>query len=214
MVKTIKLNASTRNGEKLSDIKKEGFVPAVLYGPEAKNVNLKVKRQEIEKMFTHHEAGNLLDLTLDNGETIRAIIKDEQRDQLRNTLIHLDFYRVNMKKKIDVEIPLHFINESKAVKELGGTLIKNFEMIEVKCLPNDLVERIDVDLSLLNTMDDVIKISNLKLPESYEMMHHTGEDVIAHVIESKIEEEPVVEQAAEQPAGTEQKGEEGKEENK
>lgn len=216
MVKTIKLEALVRENEKLADVRQDGFIPAVLYGPEAENVNLKVKKKEIEKMFSHHNAGSLLDLSIGGGEPIRAIIKDEQRDRLKNNIIHLDFYRVNMKNKIEVEIPLHFINESKAVKELGGVLSKNVEILEVKCLPNDLVDKIDVDLSLLNTMDDSIKVSDLKLPESFELLNHGIQDVVAHVIELKVEEEPVVEQEPVEPeaGAAQEKPQEEKKSNK
>lgn len=214
MVKTIKLNAVKRTEEKPSEIREAGFVPAVLYGPGAENINLKVKKHDIESMFTHHSAGNLLDIAIEGGETVRAIIKDAQRDPIRNTLIHLDFYKVDMSKKIEVEIPLHFANEAKAVKELGGVLIKNIEVLHAKCLPTELVDKLDVDLSMLKTMEDVIKISDLKLPASYEL-EKDPEEVIAHVIEPKVQvEEPVAQPVVEAEAAKTDKGEPAKEEAK
>jgi large subunit ribosomal protein L25 len=197
MVKTIKLNANLREekGKAGRKVRHTGFVPAVLYGPGEKNVNLKIKEQEINKIFAHHDTSGLIDLSIDGAAPIATIIKDEQRQGLSDKLLHLDFYKVNMKNKIDVEIPLHFINEAKAVKELGGTLIKNFETLEVKCLPGDLLDKIDVDLSVLNTFDDTIKISDLHLSADFEITKHL-EDVVAHVMEPKLQVEEEVTVAA------------------
>jgi len=192
MVKKNKLQAFSRE-EKQKESKKlrrSGFVPAVLYGSGSKNINLKVKRQDIEKMYAHNDVSGLIDLSIDGAEPVKTIIKDEQRDSLKDKLVHLDFYKVNMKNKIDVEVQLHFINESKAVRELGGVLIKNLETLEVKCLPSEMLEKIDIDLSALVTLDDHIRVGDLKLPEGIEVANH-AEDVIAHVIEPKVVEEEV-----------------------
>ncbi|MCX6796331.1 MAG: 50S ribosomal protein L25 [Candidatus Falkowbacteria bacterium] len=193
MVKTIKLNAISRDIKKESanQNRREGYIPAVLYGSGQKNLNLKVKDQEINKFLDHHDTSSLIDLSIDGATPIITIIKDKQHEVLKNKLIHLDFYRLNMKNKIEVEIPLHFINEPKIIKEVGGTLIKNFETLEVKCLPSDLLEKIEVDLFLLNTYEDIIKISDLHLPPSFEITKHP-EDVVAHVIEPKVEVEEEV----------------------
>jgi large subunit ribosomal protein L25 len=198
MVKTIKLDAIAReeSQRQSKELLRSGFVPAVLYGAKTDNVNIKIKKHDIDKIFAHHDTSGLIDLSIDGGAVIKTIIKDEQRDVLKNGLIHLDFYKVDMKHKLDIEVPLHFINESKAVKELGGTLIKNMETIEVKCLPTELLEKIDIDLSLLNTFDDTIKVGDLKLPEDFELITH-AEETIVHVMEPKAAEaEPVIEQAA------------------
>lgn len=201
MVKTIKLEALKREEtqKQSKDLLRGGYVPAVLYGAKTENVNIKVKQHDINKIFSDHDTSGLIDLSVDGGAVIKTIIKDEQRDPLKNNLVHLDFYKVDMKHKLDIEVPLHFINESKAVKELGGTLIKGMETIEVKCLPTELLEKIDIDLSLLNTFDDTIKVSDLKLPGDFELITHADE-VIAHVMEPKAEEPEAATEAA-TPAG-------------
>jgi len=120
---------------------------------------------------------------------------------MKNFLTHADFYQVNMKEKITTEIPLHFIGEAKAIKELGGTLIKDMDSLEVECLPSDLVDHIDVDISVLNTYDDAIRVSDLQLPKGITMVHHTNE-MIAAVKEPKVEvEEPVAATEAAPAAG-------------
>jgi large subunit ribosomal protein L25 len=116
-----------------------------------------------------------------------------------------------------VEIPLHFIGESKAEKELGGTLNKSAEAVKVKCLPGELVESIEVDISNLNTYEDMIHFGDLKLAKSMELLNNP-EDVVAHVmelVEEKIEEPVVAEVKPEEvPAAGEKVENEGKKDNK
>jgi large subunit ribosomal protein L25 len=191
----IKLTAQLREkNEKLSS----DFMPAVLYGKGLDNKNLKVKKVDFEKSFRTAGESNLIDLDFGSGP-VKVLVKDVQHDVMKNFLTHADFYQVNMKEKITTEIPLHFIGEAKAIKELGGTLIKDMDSLEVECLPSDLVDHIDVDISVLNTYDDAIRVSDLKLPKGIALVHHTNE-MIAAVKEPKVEEEPVAAEAAAAPA--------------
>jgi large subunit ribosomal protein L25 len=196
MVKTIKLDVLKREEKQRQskELLRSGFIPAVIYGTKTENINIKVKKHDIDKIFAHHDTSGLIDLSIDGGAAIKTIIKDEQRDVLNHGLIHLDFYKVDMKHKLDIEVPLHFINESKAVKELGGTLIKNMETIKVRCLPTELLEKIDIDISQLATFTDAVRVGDLKLPEDFELITHP-EEVIVHVMEPKEEEPEVVAEA-------------------
>ncbi len=166
------------------------FIPAVLYGKGVENQNLKIKKSDFEKVFVKSGESNLIELATPTG-AVKVLVKDFTRDALKNFFTHIDFYQVNMKEKITTEIPLHFIGESKAIKELGGALIKDMNAIEVECLPGDLVDHIDVDISVLNTYDDAIRVNDLKLPQGLALVHHTNE-VVAAVMEPKVEAEPVV----------------------
>jgi large subunit ribosomal protein L25 len=171
------------------------FIPAVLYGKGIKNQNLKLKKVDFEKVFSSAGESNLINLDFGSGP-VKVLVKDLQRDVLKYTFTHVDFYQVNMKEKITTEIPLHFIGESKAIKELGGMLMKGINELEVECLPTDLVDHIDIDISVLNVFDDAITIGDLVLPKGLELVHNNAEDVIAMVVEPKAqveEEKPVVE---------------------
>jgi len=206
----IKLSAKTRSkGEKIVI----DYIPAVVYGKGIETQSLNVKRSEFEKMFKVAGESNLINLEHE-GQTVKVLIKDIQRNVVKNFVTHIDFYQVNMKEKIKAEIPLHFSGESKAIKELGGTLIKDMDTVEVECLPGDLIDHIDVDISVLNTFDDAIRLNDIKLPQGVELASQTNE-MIAAVREPKVEveETPVV--AAEESASTEEKkGEDSKEEDK
>jgi large subunit ribosomal protein L25 len=218
----LKLEVQKRDKEEnVKNLISSGFVPAVIYGPKVKeNKLVKAKANDLKKIVLAAGESTLVDLMIGGKLEGKVLIKEEQRSPIKDELIHVDFYEVDMTKEIHAEIPLHFIGESKAVKELAGVLIRSINEIEVKCLPTDLVNHIDVDVSSLNTFDDVIKIHDIKLPSGIKLVHET-DDVVATVAEPKAEEvfETVVsesEQVAAVEASKEKpaEGEEAKEEGK
>jgi large subunit ribosomal protein L25 len=203
MVKKITLSAESRtetNGQ-AKDIIKLGFIPAVLYGQGIENRNLKIKTGNFLHVIAEAGESHLIDLVIDGKDNTRVLIKDLQKDPLKNKVIHADLYQVNMKKAVEVEIPLHFIGESKAVKELGGTLVKNIDFLNVKCLPSDLVDNIEIDLSVLATYNDSIMVKDLKLSAGFEILNH-ADDMIVHVMEPSAEEVVETVPAAAAPAET------------
>ena len=188
----IKLTAESREKNERLGV---DLIPGVLYGKGVENKSLKIKKVDFEKAFAVAGESNLISLDSGSG-AVKVLVKDIQRDVLKHTFTHVDFYQVNMKEKITAEIPLHFIGESKAIKELGGVLIKDMDHLEVECLPGDLVDHIDVDISVLKTFDDAIRINDIALPKDVATVSHTNE-MIAAVREPKVEAEPTPVVAAE-----------------
>jgi large subunit ribosomal protein L25 len=179
---------------------------AVLYGNGIEAQSLKLKAAEFVKVFAAAGESNLIKLDTGAG-AVNVLVKSIQKNPLKNFINHVDFYQVNMKEKVNTEIPLHFIGESKVVKEMGGMLNKEINAIEVECLPSDLVDHIDVDVSVINTFDDVIKISDLNIPKGLEISAD-AETIVAMVMRPKVEEEAPVEAAPEAaPAATPAEGE-------
>jgi len=190
MTTKVQLNAQSRsesNG-KAKKIRTTGFIPAVIYGFGKANKNIKVKKHDFEKVFAIAGEFNLVDLSIDEAKSEKVIIKDVQRNGITDNIIHIDFYQVDMTKKITTEIPLNFIGESKAIKDLGGTLVKNMDTVEVECLPGDLVSHIDVNISKLEFFDQFIRLHDLVLPNGIALAQKTNEAVVG-VVETKIEEE-------------------------
>jgi large subunit ribosomal protein L25 len=196
MTKKIELKSKTRTKEDINivDMRNAGFVPGVIYGSGTKNVSLKLNRTELEKVFKSAGESTLVDLQVDDNASTKVIIKDVQIDAIKDRIIHVDFYQVDMKKTIEVEIPFVFIGEAKAEKEQGALILKNMESVLVKCLPGDLVEHFEIDLTKLEKIGDSIQISSLELPESYELLSDEN-NAIVNATEHKIEveEEPVEE---------------------
>ena len=189
MDKKIVLESSSRTKEdgKINKIRKDGFLPAVLYGQGEKAMDIKVKLREFEKAFEKAGETTLIDLMLDKDAALKIIIKDVQRNAVHGNIIHADLYKVNMNELLEVEVPLHFFGESKAERELGGTLSKKLEFVLVSCLPIDLIDHIDVDISVLNTFEDSIKISDLKVPSAVKILNHES-GAVANVVAMQKEE--------------------------
>lgn len=190
MTTKVRLDAQLRdkNNNKAKSVILSGFIPAVIYGSGSENRNIKVKKHDFEKAFAIAGEFNLVDLSIGGAAPSKVIIKDIQRDNLSGGFIHIDFYQVDMNKKITAEIPLNFIGESKAVKELGGTLVKNMDAVEVECLPGDLASHIDIDISKLEVFDQFIRLHDLILPNGISLANETNEAVVG-VVETKIEVE-------------------------
>lgn len=186
----VQLNVQVRseNDGRAGKVRATGFIPAVIYGFNQASRNIKVKKHDFLKAFAIAGEFNLVDLSIDETAPAKVIIKDVQRDGLTGGVIHIDFYQVDMSKKITAEIPLNFIGEAKAIKELGGTLVKNMATVEVECLPGDLVSQIDVDISVLVNFDQFIRLHDLILPRGLDLAQETNEAVIG-VVETKAEEE-------------------------
>lgn len=186
-----KLSADLRAaGEKIAP----DSLPAVLYGKGRANANLKLKLNDFVKIWAAAGESNLVDLNF-GSESVKVLIKDVQMALIKDRPQHVDFYQVNMKEKIKTEIPLHFVGEAKAVRELGGIFLHEITAVEVECLPGDLVDHIDVDISSLNTFDDEIRINDLKLPTGLRLIHETN-DIVAQVSAPTKAEEVEVTPAA------------------
>lgn len=192
MTTKVQLNAQTKEEAKgkAKRVRAAGFIPAVVYGSGKENQNIKVKKHDFEKAFAVTGEFSLIDLSIDGGEASKVIIKDVQHNSLTNNIIHIDFYRVDMAKKISIEIPLNFIGEPKVFKEKGGTLVKNMSAVEASCLPGDLVSYINVDISGLDDFDQFIRLRDLILPPGIELASATNE-AVAGVVETEVEKEEV-----------------------
>lgn len=176
----IKLKVEKREKkEKLS----KGLVAGNLYGPSIKPVSLKLNLNEFIKVYSLAGESNLIELDLD-GKKEKVLIKEIQKDPIKNFIVHIDLYQVDMSKVVSTEIPLRFIGESKAVKELGGLLIKNLNELSIECLPADLIDHIDVDISELKNLGDAIHVSNIFISDKIKVLNNLGDSVVT-VIEPK-----------------------------
>ncbi|MDP3965061.1 MAG: 50S ribosomal protein L25 [bacterium] len=175
----LKLEAQSRKvlGKKVDQLRRDGIIPAVIYGSSVKTVPIQVSYKQFEKLYGEAGESSLVDLTVDEGKAVAVLIQSVTRHPLTEKLEHVDFYQVDLTKKIIAEIELRFEGEAPAVKELNGTLVKSLDKIEVECLPQQLVPEIIVDVSSLKTFDDMIHVSDLKIPEELELKDNPDEPV-------------------------------------
>ncbi|MCA9388505.1 50S ribosomal protein L25 [Candidatus Berkelbacteria bacterium] len=185
----INLSALLRTKKKAKAIRNSGMIPAVLYGHDVENTSLQLDSKKFEKIYDEAGGNTLIDLEVEGKkEPVRVLVQDIQFDPIVGNITHADLYAVNLKEKVVTEIPLKFTGESAAVVDLEGNLVTNLTEVEVKALPTDLISEIEVDISQLKTFDDVIRASDLKLPDTIELMEDP-ERAIALVTEPRSEEE-------------------------
>lgn len=185
----ILLKTETRKdvGKNLDNIRKKGQAPGVLYGSKTKSTPLVLDGLALQKAYDAAGENTIIYLEL-NGKKIGVLIKAVQRHPVTDRIIHVDFYEIDMTKIITAYVPLNFYGESKAVKEGGGTLVTSIDEIEVECLPADLPKEIDVDISTLETFDDVVNIGNIHIPENVKSLFDKKR-VVATVSPPRSEEE-------------------------
>ncbi len=189
------------------------FLPGVVYAPDIETMMIKFKTNDFIKAYTEVGESSLLTLKLVDQE-FKVLVKDVQRDVIKDHFIHVDFYKVDMNKEVSTEIPLEFVGESKAVRELNAQLNKNIDFVSVECLPQDLVSVIEVDISALSEFGDSIHIKDLVLPSGIKVLNHP-DDAVVSVTEPQIEKEPeVVEEGKTEEADDKVKEEEKKDEEK
>ena len=188
MTEEFELKAIDRTGQKVSDLRASGKIPANVYGKDFKNQNIVVDTLTFDKVFAEAGESSLINLAIGETEPIKGLIHEVQLDPVTMKAIHIDFYKVDMKQKIKTAIPIKGIAQSSAVVDLEGTLVTNRDEVEVECLPADLIPEIEVDLSALKTFDDVVKVSDLKVPEGIEILDDP-EEVVFLVQPPRSEEE-------------------------
>ena len=177
------------------------FMAAVVYGQSLENILIKIKVNDFIKVYEKAGESNLINLEVEGKGNFQVLLKEVQRNVLKGFPIHADFFKVDMNKELNAEIPLEFVGESKAVKEQGALLNKSIDEVSVECLPHDLVDHIDIDISVMENVGDVIFIKDIKVPKGIKILNHS-EDVVATVSEPEEEkvEEVAPAAAAETPA--------------
>lgn len=191
---TLNANKRTLTGKKAAGLRKQGKLPAVLYGHDSENQQIELNEKDFLKTFKKAGESTIVNLVIE-GASKPVLIQDVQHHYLNDQPIHVDFYAVNMSEKLHAKIPLHFIGESNAVKALGGILVKNLQEVEVECLPADLPHAIEVNIAKLNTFEDVIRVSELNVSDKVKILASPEEVVITSQPPRSEEELKELEQA-------------------
>lgn len=188
----ITLQATTRKdfGKKSKLVKMAGQIPAVVYGPGVKNVSVQVDEKEFIKVFKQAGESSLVELLVEGEKDKKLIlVHDIQKDPVSDEITHIDFYQPDLKKEVEVEVPLVFEGTAPAEKDLGGTLNKNILEIEVRALPQNLPHEIKVDISSLKTFEDHILVKDLVLPKGVKTTKEHDEIVAAVLAPRDVEAE-------------------------
>jgi large subunit ribosomal protein L25 len=208
----VKATTRTVAGRKVKHLRKEGLLPATVYGKAFESLLVQFNAAEIEKLFSDIGESTLVEVILDEKEKLPVLFRNPQYHAIEGNLIHIDCYKVNLKEKISAMVPIEFIGESQAVKD-GNTLVTVTDEVEIEALPADLPESIEVDLSVLDNLEATITVADLKIDTSKLEILTDAEQLIAKVEEPRAEEEvaPVEEAAPGDVPAMNQKTEEEKE---
>lgn len=195
---TITLNASprTETGKKTEQLRAQGNLPAVVYGPKQAPTALTISKQEFDKVLKEAGESTVVSITGIGSAPVDVLIHDVAFDARRGGVVHVDFYAIEAGQKLTVHVPLNYIGEAPAVK-LGGTLTKVLHEIEVEADATKLPKEIEVDISGLVDFTSQIHVKDLAVPKGVEIKN-AADDVVAlvqEVVEEK-EEAPVLDMAA------------------
>ncbi len=188
----IELQAQKREivGKSPNSLRKEGFLPSVVYGHGFEPIPVQIKYSDFENVYKYAGESTLINLKIGDKEE-PAVIKDIQKDPVSDKIIHADFYKVNLKEKIKAKVPVVVIGESEVVKN-GGVLIKTVNELEVEALPQDLPHELQIDISRLQNFGDHIQIKDILVSDKVKI-EANPEDIVALVQEPR---EEVIEETA------------------
>jgi large subunit ribosomal protein L25 len=196
----MQLKASTREllGKRSRRLYGQGKLSAVVYGHNMTPTPLELDRLEFQKVLVKSGRTHLVDLVVDGGRTEKVLVREIQTHPRRLGPIHVDFYQVNLEEKITVEVPVHLVGESAAVKRGDADVLQPIHVLRVECLPSDIPAAFEVDLTLLEEIESELRISDLSVPKGVTVLVDPEELVvkIVHKREMKVEEEVPAAEAA------------------
>jgi len=178
--------ARTVFGKKLNKIRKEGFIPANIYGPEFKSQAISVNFKDFLKSYRLAKETAVIYLNLDKNE-IPVLIKHVQRHPVGDQILHIDFRKIDLKQKIKAAVPVKVIGTSEAVNQKGGVLLTQAATLTVEALPQDLPQNIEVDITKLKEIGQEFKVEDLIKSEKYSIQEPVGKvivSIVAHKEES------------------------------
>lgn len=164
-----------------------GNIPAVFYGPKEESTPITLSEKDFMKVWKEAGESSVIELT-GMGDAKEALIHDVDLDPVSGAVRHADFYVIEKGKKIQVSVPLTFVGEAPAVKELGGSLVKVLHEIDIEVMPKDLPHEITVDVTGLTDFEKQIHVKDLAVPSDVEVLTD-AEETVALVAEAKEEEE-------------------------
>jgi len=198
-MKQVSLSALKRDKtgkECAKKLRKQGLIPAVVYGHNFNPVSISVKANELESILHKYKGETLLfNLEVQNGEVqkIQAILKDYQLHPVTDKIIHLDFVAIKEGEKISIDVPLEFIGRPVGLTK-GGVLEVFMHTITVECLPSDIPDKIQIDISGLD-LGDVLHVKDIKVPDGVKILDNPEETVVTIVAEGAEKEEASSEEA-------------------
>ena len=183
------LKATKRDlvGKQVKSLRREGKLPAVIYGRHTDPINVILDARTAAIALAKATSSSLVTIDVDGTEHL-ALVREKQRNYIKNTLLHVDFLAVSLTEKLRTSVPVHFFGVSLAVKDFNAVMVHNLEELEVECLPGDLPERIEVDISSLNRPGEGIRLRDVHVSDKVRLLADP-DTMVAVATFAKVEEE-------------------------
>ena len=187
------INAEKRDvvGKKVGSLRRQGLIPGVMYGHNEPPFPITMNAREIERVINNLTSSSIVTVKV-NGESHQALIRERQKDYIRNQIIHLDFQILSLKEKIRSKIEVKLVGVAPAVKNFNGIVLQEREFIDVEALPADLPERITVDISGLENIGDLIRVGDLDISDAVTVFDDVNDVIVSisgAMAEEAVEEE-------------------------
>jgi len=166
-------------GKQVKQLRARGIIPAVVFSHKIGSIPIQVAEKELRTVLGHAGRNRLIAIKI-AGETQPTMVlaREVQRNPIKGWFLHVDFQAVVMTEKIRTNVTLNFVNESPAVRNSEGMLLHSLDSIEVESLPSDLLQSIDVDVSVLGAVDDVIHVKDVVLPSTLTVLSNPDEVIV------------------------------------
>jgi large subunit ribosomal protein L25 len=194
----LKAEKRTVIGKQVSQLRRAGRLPGVIYGHNYEPTPISLEAHNAGLVIPHLTSSSVVNLELD-GKLIPALVREKQKNYVKNVYTHIDFQAISLTEMIRTEVSLHFHGLAPAIKEFSAAIVNSMDAIEVEALPNDLPERIEVDLSTLAKIGDAIHVRDLVIPAGVTLLtdgdemvavatatHEEAADALAEVAEPEV----------------------------
>lgn len=193
------INATKRDviGKKVGVLRREGKLPGVIYGHHFDPEPILMELKEATKVLSNTTSSSIITIMLD-GKEHSALVREIQRNYIKNTLLHVDFQAVSLTEKLHAKVNIELVGTAPAVRDFNGVVVEGVNAINVEALPADLPERFVVDISSLANIGDAIFLKDLKISDKVTLLDDPEEMVV--LITSPAAEEVEEVAAGEAPA--------------
>lgn len=173
-------------GKQVKAMRREGKLPAVIYGKNTEPINISLDAHNASLVLSKLASSSIVTIDVD-GKEYPTLIREKQRDFIKNRLLHVDFMAVSLTEKLRASVALRFRGVSLAVKDYNAILVHNLEQFHVECLPSDLPEYIEVDVSRLARPGDGLRVRDIAVADNIRVLEDS-DVMVAVAAASKIEE--------------------------
>jgi len=165
-------------GKATKRLRREGLVPANIYGHKKDSTPIQVEALAFEHVRRQHGLRNIISLKLPGSAAENVLVRHIQRDPVTGKILHVDFSRVDIREHLEFKVSLNFVGEAPGVKIEGGVLLHLMDAIAVNAAASDIVESLDVDISVLTEIDSTLHAHDVNLPAHYTLITDADEPIV------------------------------------